>query len=427
MTLQRLSLVLAMALGAVIPGLAEAQPLAEFLRASRSASLDIEEQTTAVAQRAAEAEIERSALWPSLAASASYTRNQYETLVVIPRMGADPIEATIVPSDQLEAAVTLNVPLVDLAAWQRTAAAGANLEAARANLEARTDEVERAVVRAFYQWVGGAALVRSAEIARAAAVDNLGVVEQRAAAGLASTLDVSRARAQVARADASIASAELTVATARRTLRTLTGIEPGGEAPPLPEDVQAEAALDEWLAQIPGLPELRAAEAALRATEANARAERMGWLPTVSAFASERITNAAGFGEGTSWSAGVELTWLLDRRTLGRSSLGRAGVAASDVRARRSAQDARDRVIDAWNQVEAERARALATAAEVEAGRQASEVAATRFAGGTALQLEVIQAQRDAFAADVSLVEARASLAAARALLRLAAGEEVAP
>jgi outer membrane protein TolC len=427
MTLQRLSLGLAMALGAVIPGLAEAQPLAEFLRASRSASLDIEEQTTAVAQRAAEAEIERSALWPSLAASASYTRNQYETLVVIPRMGADPIEATIVPSDQLEAAVTLNVPLVDLAAWQRTAAAGASLEAARANLEARTDEVERAVVRAFYQWVGGAALVRSAEIARAAAVDNLGVVEQRAAAGLASTLDVSRARAQVARARESIAGAELTVATARRTLRTLTGIEPEGEAPPLPEDVQAEAALDEWLARVPGLPELRAADATLRAAEASARAESMGWLPTVSAFASERITNAAGFGEGTSWSAGVKLTWLLDRRTLGRSSLGRAGVAASEVRARRSAQDARDRIVDAWNQVEAERARAEAAAAEVEAGRQASEVAGTRFAGGTALQIEVIQAQRDAFAADVSLVQARASLAAARALLRLAAGEEVAP
>jgi outer membrane protein len=430
-----LMIVAASALGALGPAAAQAQrqdpaqahTLEQFLRASRSASLDVAEQAQAVEQRAAEVDLERGALWPSLATSASYTRNQNETVVFIPRMDGPAIEATIVPADQLDLTVTLNVPLVDLAAWRRVTAASASLEAAQGTLEARTDDVERAVVRAFYQWVGNAALVRSAQVAEKAAQDNLAVVEQRASAGLASPLDVSRARAQVARARESIASAELGVATAQRTLRTLTGIEPAGEAPPLPEDIAPAAPLADWLSKVGSLPEVRAAQASQRAAQASARAESLGWLPTLSAFASERVTNAAGFGEADNWSAGVKLSWLLDRRTLARHRLGQASAQASAVRVRRAVQDARDRVTDAWNQVTAERARAEAAAAEVEAARQSAEVATTRFAGGTVTQIEVIQAQRDAFAADVSLAAARANLAAARALLRLAAGVEVAP
>jgi outer membrane protein len=428
MSYPRTSSILALAaLGALAPALAQAQPLQQFLRASRGASLDVAEQARAVEQRTAEVDLERGALWPSLAANASYTRNQNETVVLIPRTDSAPIEATIVPADQLDLTVTLSVPLVDVATWKRVSAASASLEAARGTLEARADEVERAVVRAFYQWVGNAALVRSAQVAEEAAEDNLAVVEQRAAAGLASPLDVSRARAQVARARESIASAGLGVATAQRTLRTLTGIEPAGEAPPLPEDLAPEAPLADWLSRIDALPELRAAQATQRAAEASAEAERLGWLPTVSAFASERLTNAAGFGDVANWSAGVKLSWLLDRRTLARQRLGQASAGVSAVRVRRSVQDARDRVTDAWNQVAAERARAEAAAAEAEAARQAVEVASTRFGGGTATQIEVIQAQRDAFAADVSLATARANLAAARALLRLAAGVEVSP
>lgn len=409
------------------PVQAQAHDLDDFLRASRSASLDIAEQAQAVEQRAAEVELERGALWPSLATSASYTRNQNETVVFIPRMDGAPIEATIVPANQLDLTVTLSVPLVDVATWKRVSAASANLEAARGTLEVRTDEIERAVVRAFYQWVGNAALVRSAQVAEKAAQDNLAVVEQRASAGLASPLDVSRARAQVARARESIASAELGVVTAQRTLRTLTGLETASEAPPLPEDLAPEAPLEAWLSRVGSLPELRAAQASQRAAQASAQAERLAWLPTLSAFASERVTNAAGFGQADNWSAGLQLSWLLDRRTLARHRLGQVSVATSAVRVRRADQDARDRITDAWNQITAERARAEAAAAEAEAARQSVEVATTRFAGGTATQIEVIQAQRDAFAADVSLVSARANLAAARALLRLAAGEEIAP
>ena len=50
-----------------------------------------------------------------------------------------------------------------------------------------------------------------------------------------------------------------------------------------------------------------------------------------------------------------------------------------------------------------------------------------RFAAGTATQLDVTLAQRDQLAAELTLVSTRAELAADRALLRLAAGREVAP
>ncbi len=184
--------------------------------------------------------------------------------------------------------VTLNVPLVDVATWKRVTAAGANLEAARGTLEARADEVERAVVRAFYQWVGNAALVRSGQVAEKAAQDNLAVVEQRAGAGLASALDVSRARAQVARARESIASAQLGVATAQRTLRTLTGIEPAGEAPPLPADSRARGP-DRRLA-VPGRQPARAARGP--GIAARGRGQRPGREPGLAAHP-ERLCQRA--------------------------------------------------------------------------------------------------------------------------------------
>jgi outer membrane protein TolC len=57
----------------------------------------------------------------------------------------------------------------------------------------------------------------------------------------------------------------------------------------------------------------------------------------------------------------------------------------------------------------------------------ASEQARQRYQAGTATQLDLLQAQRDAFNADVARIQADADLVNARAQLRLSAGERLSP
>jgi outer membrane protein TolC len=60
---------------------------------------------------------------------------------------------------------------------------------------------------------------------------------------------------------------------------------------------------------------------------------------------------------------------------------------------------------------------------QISASRLASELARDRYTVGAATQLEVVQAQQDAFSADVARIQADAELAYARAALRVSAGQ----
>jgi outer membrane protein TolC len=56
------------------------------------------------------------------------------------------------------------------------------------------------------------------------------------------------------------------------------------------------------------------------------------------------------------------------------------------------------------------------------AASRAADLAVERYGAGAATQLDVTTAQRDAFLADAARIQADAELAAARIVLRLAAG-----
>jgi outer membrane protein TolC len=55
----------------------------------------------------------------------------------------------------------------------------------------------------------------------------------------------------------------------------------------------------------------------------------------------------------------------------------------------------------------------------------AADLAQDRYRAGVATQLDLLQAQRDAFAAEVSRIQADADLINARAQLRIAAGRSL--
>jgi len=404
------------------PRAATAETLAELLAAGRRSGLDLAEARASADVAAAAVDVARAPLWPTLEVGLGYALNQDPASFPL---GTETI--TIVPRHQLDARVALTVPLYDPSARAAVAVAVADRAVATAQLAVAERASDRVIVRAYYAWVGGAAAEAAAVNARAVAVDNLAVVERRAAAQLASPVDVARAQAAIADADATVASARLVVANAVRQLATATGAPPVGPPPALPVDTAAEAPLASWLAGAVAEPELAAAQARRAAAGARTAAARAAWWPSLVATATERVTTATGFGEPASGAIGLELRWRYGLATPRQVGVARATAGLEASRVARAEQAARDRVIDAWHQVEARRATALAAVARVEATRVGAAVARERFAAGTGTQLDVSLAQRDALAAELAVVSAQAELAADRALLRLAAGREVAP
>src|SRR5690349_9218567 len=109
--------VLFMCLG-VAPA-AQGASLKQLLERAETASID-RRITQEQRNRAAwELHAAWSGLLPGLLGQASWTRNQYE--VVVPFGGGNPL--VITPTDQLDATVRVEVPLLDAPRWFRVAAA----------------------------------------------------------------------------------------------------------------------------------------------------------------------------------------------------------------------------------------------------------------------------------------------------------------
>jgi outer membrane protein TolC len=193
--------------------------------------------------------------------------------------------------------------------------------------------------------------------------------------------------------------------------------------PPLGAELSEEAALASWQSSAETLPQVRAADADLRAAQQSARATWLAYVPTLSGTVSERLTNAAGFGQSAAWAAGLSLSWRVDLPTLLNARALQAASAIVEVRSERARRDAQDQIYNAWSQTRAYLGRSRAARAQRESAQLAASLSHKRYDAGTATQLEVIQAERDAFSAEVARIQADADLAYARVLLRLSAGQ----
>lgn len=401
------------------------EPLSRYLAAGRTASAEARESDATVATRAAETRAVRSELLPSLEASAGYTRNQYDIVVQIPRGDGTFDEASITPRDQLEATLRLSVPLLDLGAIRRAQAARRTEEAASRDRSTTLRDLEDRIAAAYTKLIAYEALSQSSARAVETANANLEVVRARAAGGLASDADVRRAVAQVASAEQAVADAGLERRSAARELEATTGLAVTAPIPVLDDDLHAEAPLESWIGGVDAAPLVVSARARMRAADATAKASRAVFLPKLSAHASERLTNAAGFGEIAQWAVGVSLTARFDVQSIHRARAERAAVGANEARYDLARRTERLSIEDAHDRVESLRARARAARAEAQASDAALAVAQARYEGGTAAQLEVVQSLRDAFAAEASRIQADSELVYARVRLRLVAGKRV--
>jgi outer membrane protein TolC len=333
----------------------------------------------------------------------------------------------IQPSNQLDAFFQLDVPILDAAGWARASAARANARAARSSAAATILDVEKQVARNYYQLVGAAALGAAAERTLQAAQQNLGLARERHAGGVATELDVFRAASEVERARQSISDAELTLELSRRALRTLTGIAAEGDTSVTSDDLREEAPLERWEGPpLEAIPSVATSVEQRRTAESTALAAKLAFLPTVSASAQEHLTNAPGFfGKNALWVLNATATWKLDVTTYG--NLRSQGAAAEIAQTREAAarQRALDQVHESWFRVHDGIAKSRAARAEAQAAGAAVSRARDRYQQGAGTQLELVQAERDAFSAEVSRIQADADLSYARAGLRLDAGHSL--
>jgi outer membrane protein TolC len=399
------------------------QPLAEFTAAAAKQNPDIQ----AAAARAEAGEANATAawrkLWPTLTARASYTRNENESVATLPGANGTTREITMQAHDQLEGLLSLSIPLVDLSAWRATTAVDASEAATRARRADAARTVHRAVLRAWHQVVSSEAVLAAADNSAAAAQDALTQARARLDAGRASELEVHRATAELETAHEAQATAGQLVAVSRRSLASLSGLEPTAGAEALTVDLVEPPPLAAVMTgnTPPAVPAVAAARLDARQAKAEANAQSAAWWPTLGATLNERYTNAEGFsGENTAWSAVLALDWRIDGVSFARTRAAEATAAAQSAVLRRTEQAAADAVHDAWQAVRAQLARARAARAREAATEHAARLARERFAGGVATQLESIQADRDAFSAQVARIQAEAELAFARLDLDLA-------
>ncbi|MBK6517954.1 MAG: TolC family protein [Polyangiaceae bacterium] len=395
-------------------------PLAEFVAAARSKAPATLEAEAVLEQRKAEKEQAILSVLPVFTASASYTRNQYESAVDIPTGGGAVETVVVAPHDQLDAALRLDVFLLDARAFYRIGAADARIDSAALTSSATQREVERAVTLAYYQRVAAEAVERSAERAVTVADENKKVVQARREAEVASDLDLERASAAVDRAKQTLAEARLQRSLATRKLKSLSGKDATGTAPPLAADLGPGVPLSTLEGKEANQPLVKSAKEDVRAAEIQQTSSWLVLVPRVSAFAQERFSNATGFGgEVATWSVGVVAEWRLDPAAIGAARTDAAVTRLAEARYAKLTQDAKDAIEDAWLEVAARREAALAARSEEVAAKKAASVAKSLYEVNKASQLDVILADRDVLSAEVARVQADANLELARANLRL--------
>ena len=166
-----------------------------------------------------------------------------------------------------------------------------------------------------------------------------------------------------------------------------------------------------------------AAAGSTRADEQQVEAQRLAFVPTVAGSFTERGTSSPGFtGHELTWQAFLGLNWQLDFSNLSNIHSQDAFASAARARELRARLQARDAIHRQWETVSASIARDRSARAGREAAAHAAEQAKNRYQAGAVTQLELLQAQRDLFSADVARIQADADLINARAQLRLAAG-----
>jgi outer membrane protein TolC len=418
------------------------QPLEVFLAGAQKSNVDALEAQAALEQQQAQHDLSFGRVLPSLNVRGTYTRNQYD--VTFPLGETDPVtgdpvldkvtgkqvidKITVVPIQQFDVFATLTVPLIDLAGFQRVAAAKTAISSAGRSLASTRLLVEGTVAQNYYQLVANLALVTSAQKALDVSRESLRLATVRRDAGVGPELDVDRARADVESQTQQVAAAQLQTVLAARALETASGVAPdqtpvGG----FTDQLEPAQALDTFESQVEKLPSVLAAKELTQSNQQLIDAQKLAFVPTLAGSFAEHGTSVAGLtvANAFSWQAVLTLNWTLDLTVFANLHLQEATTGVARAREQRARLLAGDTIHRQWATITAGIVRSKSARAGQEAATHAASQAHDRYEAGTITQLDLLQAQRDAFVADVTRIQADADLVNARAQLRLAAGSSL--
>lgn len=239
---------------------------------------------------------------------------------------------------------------------------------------------------------------------------------QRFEVGASSALDLRLSETLMLSARAALATLARQRAQAANGLTLLSGKAPGGLPPP--QSLSAQQIVTELPAGLPSelltrRPDIRAAEQRLKAANANISAARAAFFPRISltaglGLASNSLSGLFESGSG-SWSFAPQLVLPIFDAARNQNNLTlaevRKNLAVADYE--KSIQIAFREVADALvargaldEQIEAQRA-------VLDAQTDRLRLADLRYQNGVASSIDVLDAQRELFAAEQALVQAR--------------------
>ncbi|HEY0819455.1 MAG TPA: TolC family outer membrane protein [Rhizobacter sp.] len=247
--------------------------------------------------------------------------------------------------------------------------------------------------------------------------------------------DVHEATARAATLEAERLAAHTQLELARQALADLTGL-PVATAPlALPAGAWPDelGALPDWLARAERQnPALKLAETSLRVAEAQGRASSAAFSPTVDVVAQvgrERLSGDGSFGNASSTTrnSAVGLQLAVPLYTGGLRSAQGLEARALVARAQATLDQARQQVAQdtraAWLDLAVGQSRTAALAASLAASHARLDATRVGLQAGDRTTLDLLNAENDASAADIALVQARTQLMLHRLKLAALAGE----
>jgi multidrug efflux system outer membrane protein len=403
--------------------------LQRLIREALAANQDLALATARVDEARALAGVSRAAFWPRVGLSANYTYGQQMSNNAQEQLGTTSIRGPA-PNVGIFGSLSWEIDV-----WGKLRNASA---AASAELMA-TEAVRRGVIVTLVAEVARAYVeLRQLDLQLKIATENatlrkgtLDLFTDRSDVGVGNNLEVSQARADLASTSATIPATRRLIALRESELAVLRGLPPGPVTRPEEVALPLPPALPLGVpaALLERRPDVMGAEQ--RAIAANARvgvavANRLPSfnLGGIVGLASPSFTNLFGAGS-LAWTVGGGIFQPIFEG--GRLALEQeAAEAVSDQRVaafRQTVLTAVREVTDAAVSVREFGAVRREREIEVAAAREGQELAMLRYRGGVSSYLEVLDAQRRAFQAELTLVDAtRDELVSAILLYRALGG-----
>jgi outer membrane protein TolC len=412
--------------------------LDEVLSRARAENRDLKVARARLEQASAAVGQAWTALYPVAGVQARYTHNHTGVAIDPSRFGGgNPMGMAMAASkpiviqeqEQLDGVANVTVPLLVPWAYPAVRAARANERAAVANFAVSETNILLSAAQTFYQAAGADEVLRARQSAVEVARRGLNDANTRFAAGNVTKVDVARAELAVVRAEQTVRDAEYARSQAYRGLATLIQLPeafrvvPGEAASPPTPSMDFDTVLKLR-------PEFAAAAASEQAFAAQARANGWRWAPTLSGFASGRVSNYGGFaGDKYVWSVGVVLDWTLFDGGLRdvQRRVARAQQHEAVERALALRDSVRDDLANAGLLLKTKQAARGSAEKSVELARATLELVRIQYESGATTQLYLLEAQDNLVLAEVGMAQARFELALAELGLQRTAGTFPAP